>query len=59
MVPQKIGPLILISQTLNIEEKKNKIFILISITALVGAIGGLIVVSLRKIITYSSIAHYG
>ena len=59
LIPQKVGPLILIHQTTLISYIDFKIILFIIITTLVGRIGGLINFSLRKIIVYSSISHSG
>jgi len=52
---QKIAPLILISYCLNFEF----LFIVIILSVLIGAIGGLNQTSLRKLIAFSSIGHLG
>lgn len=53
---QKIAPLILISYTINF----NGFIILIILTSIiVGAVGGYNQISIRKILTYSSINHLG
>ena len=59
LIPQKVGPLILIRQLMQDFILKNKIFIFIVLTSLIGSIGGLINYSLRKILVYSSISHSG
>lgn len=53
---QKIAPIILISYTLKIS---NYIFIIIILSTLIGRIGGLNQIRLRKILAYSSINHIG
>lgn len=59
LIPQKIGPLILIYQTLISDFIDKKLFLFIFLTTLVGGVGGLINYSLRKILVYSSISHSG
>nr|QFX74895.1 NADH dehydrogenase subunit 2 [Pleonexes koreana] len=59
MIPQKVGPLILIYQTLMPKHSNYKLSLFILLTTLVGSIGGLINFSLRKIMIYSSITHAG
>nr|ANJ70355.1 NADH dehydrogenase subunit 2 [Colymbetes fuscus] len=56
MTWQKIAPMMLISYTLKIS---NYIFIIIILSTLIGSIGGLNQISLRKILAYSSINHIG
>nr|YP_010946492.1 NADH dehydrogenase subunit 2 [Diploptera punctata]WGO57210.1 NADH dehydrogenase subunit 2 [Diploptera punctata] len=56
MTIQKIAPLMLISYTINF----NGFIILIILTSIiVGAVGGYNQISIRKILTYSSINHLG
>lgn len=59
IIPQKIGPLILIHQVTLSNLINTNIFLFITLTALIGSVGGLINFSLRKIIIYSSISHSG
>lgn len=59
ILPQKVGPLILIYQTLLSELINYKISLFILLTTLIGRVGGLINYSLRKIMVYSSITHAG
>ena len=56
IVPQKIAPILLFS-ILNPYAPLNLVYFFVVVRALVGSIGGLVVVSLKKIITYSSISH--
>nr|YP_009710406.1 NADH dehydrogenase subunit 2 [Ampithoe lacertosa]QFX74908.1 NADH dehydrogenase subunit 2 [Ampithoe lacertosa] len=59
MIPQKIGPLILIHQVTLSNLMNTNMFLFITLTALIGSVGGLINFSLRKIMIYSSISHSG
>nr|YP_010946791.1 NADH dehydrogenase subunit 2 [Pseudoglomeris angustifolia]WGO57548.1 NADH dehydrogenase subunit 2 [Pseudoglomeris angustifolia] len=54
---QKMAPLMLMSYTINFNN--YALYMIITFTVMVGAIGGLNQTSLRKIITYSSINHLG
>nr|AVN67297.1 NADH dehydrogenase subunit 2 [Blaberus sp. B007] len=53
---QKIAPLVLISYTINLN---MFIYIIIIMSILIGSIGGYNQISIRKILTYSSINHLG
>nr|YP_009694215.1 NADH dehydrogenase subunit 2 [Dytiscus sharpi]BBI93121.1 NADH dehydrogenase subunit 2 [Dytiscus sharpi] len=56
MTWQKIAPMMLISYTMKMS---NFIFFIIIMSTLIGSIGGLNQISLRKILAYSSINHIG
>nr|WGO58133.1 NADH dehydrogenase subunit 2 [Symploce tubercularis] len=56
MTAQKIAPLILISYSMKLSMFSSSIIIL---SVLIGAIGGYNQISIRKILTYSSINHMG
>nr|ARH54106.1 NADH dehydrogenase subunit 2 [Bembidion varium] len=56
MTWQKIAPMMLLSYTIKFS---NYILIIIMMSALVGSLGGLNQVSLRKLMAYSSINHLG
>nr|ARH54052.1 NADH dehydrogenase subunit 2 [Agabus uliginosus] len=56
MTWQKIAPMMLLSYTMKIN---NYMFFIIIMSTLIGSIGGLNQISLRKILAYSSINHIG
>nr|YP_010621006.1 NADH dehydrogenase subunit 2 [Periplaneta japonica]WAX39389.1 NADH dehydrogenase subunit 2 [Periplaneta japonica] len=56
MTIQKIAPLMLISYSLNMN---TFMWIIILMSVMIGSIGGLNQISIRKILTYSSINHMG
>nr|UJG45552.1 NADH dehydrogenase subunit 2 [Agabus paludosus] len=56
MTWQKIAPMMILSYTIKIN---NYMFFIIIMSTLIGSIGGLNQVSLRKILAYSSINHIG
>nr|QQQ88724.1 NADH dehydrogenase subunit 2 [Hyalella sp. 2015-x] len=56
-VLQKISPLLLVSFLFKDNLSYNLIYMVIVVSSLIGSIGGLMSVSLRKIMAYSSISH--
>nr|YP_010166582.1 NADH dehydrogenase subunit 2 [Hydrocolus stagnalis]QRV62673.1 NADH dehydrogenase subunit 2 [Hydrocolus stagnalis] len=56
MTWQKIAPMMILSYTMKLN---NYIYMIIILSTLIGSIGGLNQISLRKILAYSSINHIG
>nr|AXI98636.1 NADH dehydrogenase subunit 2 [Pseudoniphargus morenoi] len=57
LILQKINPLILVSFLVKPESAVHLLYLFITSSALIGSIGGLSQISLRKILVFSSISH--